>query len=74
MYEHLVFDEHTPQSVVSYPKLASSAIAVFSFGKTFHVTGWKLGYVLAPENLMQGLGKYISLMFFPVITLSIGCS
>ena len=38
VYEHLVFDEHTPQSVVSYPKLASSSIAVFSFGKTFHVT------------------------------------
>ena len=57
VYEHLVFDEHAPQSVVSYPKLASSAIAVFSFGKTFHVTGWKLGYVLAPENLMQEFRK-----------------
>ena len=57
VYEHLVYDEYAPQSVVSYPKLASSAIAVFSFGKTFHVTGWKLGYVLAPENLMQEFRK-----------------
>ena len=57
VYEHLVYDDHTPQSVVSYPKLASSAIAVFSFGKTFHVTGWKLGYVLAPENLMHEFRK-----------------
>ena len=57
VYEHLVYDEYAPQSVVSYPKLASSAIAVFSFGKTFHVTGWKLGYVLAPENLMHEFRK-----------------
>ena len=50
VYEHLIYEDEEHQSVASYPVLADSAIAVFSFGKTFHVTGWKMGYVLAPEN------------------------
>ena len=57
VYEHLIYEEEEHQSVASYPVLADSAIAVFSFGKTFHVTGWKMGYVLAPENLMQEFRK-----------------
>ena len=57
VYEHLIYEDEEHQSVASYPVLADSAIAVFSFGKTFHVTGWKMGYVLAPENLMQEFRK-----------------
>ncbi len=57
VYEHLVYDDQQHQSVIAYPALANSAIAVFSFGKTFHITGWKLGYVLAPENLMHEFRK-----------------
>ncbi|HYI77040.1 MAG TPA: aminotransferase class I/II-fold pyridoxal phosphate-dependent enzyme, partial [Chryseolinea sp.] len=46
-YERLIFDGNIHQSVLRYPGLASQSLAVFSFGKTFHATGWKIGYVAA---------------------------
>lgn len=52
VYEHIIFDGYEHQSVCRYPKLAERSFVVYSFGKTFHATGWKTGYVLAPENLM----------------------
>ena len=52
VYEHIIFDEHRHESVMRYPKLAERSFVVFSFGKTYHNTGWKMGYCLAPENLM----------------------
>jgi len=57
VYEHLIFDGHNHQSICKYPKLADRSLAVFSFGKTFHVTGWKLGYIVAPKNLMKEFRK-----------------
>jgi methionine aminotransferase len=57
VYEHLVFDDQQHNSVCKFPELANRSIAVFSFGKTFHVTGWKLGYVLAPKSLMKEIRK-----------------
>ncbi|MCF8298227.1 MAG: aminotransferase class I/II-fold pyridoxal phosphate-dependent enzyme, partial [Saprospiraceae bacterium] len=57
VYEHLIFDGITHESVCKYPKLAERSLAVFSFGKTFHATGWKMGYCLAPENLMAEFRK-----------------
>lgn len=57
VYEHLVFYGYTHHSVVRYPKLFERSIAVFSFGKTFHNTGWKIGYVVAPEYLMMEFRK-----------------
>jgi methionine aminotransferase len=52
VYEHITFDGKQHHSVLGHPDLQDRSFAVFSFGKTFHATGWKLGYVIAPENLM----------------------
>ncbi len=57
VYEHLVFDDKKHNSVCKFPQLANRSIAVFSFGKTFHVTGWKLGYILAPKSIMKEIRK-----------------
>lgn len=53
VYEHLIFERLKHESICRYPELIQRSFVVGSFGKTFHATGWKLGYVLAPENLMQ---------------------
>lgn len=52
VYEHIIFDGQIHQSVMNFPGLIERSFVVFSFGKTFHSTGWKMGYCLAPENLM----------------------
>lgn len=52
VYEHIIFDEAPHCSAVLYPGLRERSFVVFSFGKTFHSTGWKMGYCLAPEELM----------------------
>ncbi|MFI8378405.1 methionine aminotransferase [Leeuwenhoekiella sp. NPDC079379] len=57
VYEHIVFDEKKHKSVASYPGLAARSLITASFGKTFHTTGWKIGYCLAPENLMREFQK-----------------
>lgn len=57
VYEHLIYDKLVHQSVCRFPNLASRTFVVGSFGKTFHTTGWKLGYALAPENLMKEFRK-----------------
>ncbi len=57
VYEHIIFDQNQHQSICKYPELANRSIAVFSFGKTFHVTGWKMGYCIGPENLMHEFRK-----------------
>ena len=50
VYEHIVFDGHQHQSVARFPGLAERSFVVSSFGKTYHVTGWKMGYVAAPKE------------------------
>ncbi len=57
VYEHITYDGAAHQSVARYPKLAERALLVYSFGKTFHVTGWKVGYCLAPKKLMTAFRK-----------------
>jgi methionine aminotransferase len=57
VYEHLIFDGEKHESVCRYPGLASRSFVIGSFGKTFHATGWKIGYVMAPENLMKEFRK-----------------
>ena len=52
VYEHLVYDGQPHWSVLRKPRLAARSYAIFSFGKTFHVTGWKTGYCVAPPALM----------------------
>ncbi|OGA24681.1 MAG: aminotransferase [Betaproteobacteria bacterium RIFCSPLOWO2_02_FULL_67_26] len=57
VYEHIVFDGHRHQSVARFPGLAERSFVVSSFGKTYHVTGWKMGYVLAPRELTAEFRK-----------------
>jgi len=57
VYEHIVFDGHRHQSVARFPGLAERSFVVSSFGKTYHVTGWKMGYVLAPKELTREFRK-----------------
>ncbi|MFW5793391.1 MAG: methionine aminotransferase [Bacteroidota bacterium] len=57
VYEHIIFDGLEHQSVCRYPLLAERSIVCCSFGKTFHATGWKTGYCVAPENIMKEFRK-----------------
>jgi len=57
VYEHLVFDGEPHASAINYPELRERAFIIFSFGKVFHTTGWKMGYALAPEELMAEFRK-----------------
>ena len=57
VYEHIVFDGGKHQSVSRFPGLAERSFVVSSFGKTYHVTGWKMGYALAPRELMNEFRK-----------------
>lgn len=57
VYEHIIFDGNEHNSVAKYPELAERSIIVFSFGKMYHATGWKLGYCLAPEKIMSEIRK-----------------
>lgn len=52
VYEHIVFDQQPHRSLLSEPELAERSFVVFSFGKTFHATGWRVGYCVAPKALM----------------------
>ena len=57
VYEHIVFDGQKHASICRNKGLADRSIAVFSFGKTFHVTGWKMGYCIGPKQLMVEFRK-----------------
>ena len=57
VYEHLVFDGNEHQSAALFPALAERSIICASFGKTFHNTGWKTGYCVAPKELMKEIRK-----------------
>jgi methionine transaminase len=57
VYEHIVFDGLRHESAVRYPELAERSFIISSFGKTYHVTGWKIGYCLAPKELMVEFRK-----------------
>lgn len=68
VYEHLIFDNLQHESVCKYPDLARRSFVIASFGKTFHATGWKMGYVLAPEKLMSEFRKVHQFNVFTVNT------
>ena len=51
VYEHIIFDNQKHYSFARYDELAKRSFIISSFGKTFHTTGWKMGYCCAPENL-----------------------
>ncbi|CAM3805415.1 methionine aminotransferase [Kerstersia gyiorum] len=64
VYEHILFDERPHLSMATRPALAARSFIVSSFGKTYHTTGWKLGYCLAPAALMQEFRKVHQFMVF----------
>ncbi len=66
VYEHIIFDGEHHQSAARFPGLAERAFIISSFGKTFHNTGWKLGYCIAPKNLMVEFRKAHQFVVFCV--------
>ena len=68
VYEHLVYDGRRHLSVLSRPALAERAFAVFSFGKTFHATGWKTGYCVAPPVLTTEFRRVHQFVTFVAVT------
>jgi len=68
VYEHLVFDGLRHESVLRYPELRERSLAVYSFGKTFHNTGWKIGYCVAPPALTAEFRKVHQFNVFSVNT------
>ena len=68
VYEHMVFDNRQHESAARYPGLAARAFIVSSFGKTYHVTGWKVGTVVAPASLMAEFRKVHQFNVFTVNT------
>lgn len=57
VYEHLIFDDLRHETMLRYPDLLERSFVCFSFGKTYHCTGWKLGYCVAPQPLMNEFRK-----------------
>ena len=68
VYEHLVYDGRVHQSLLRHDELAARAFVVFSFGKTYHVTGWKTGYCIAPPDLTAELRKVHQYVSFVAVT------
>ncbi|RZI42256.1 pyridoxal phosphate-dependent aminotransferase [Herbaspirillum sp. HC18] len=68
VYEHMVYDGARHESVCRHPELASRAFVISSFGKTYHVTGWKIGYVAAPAPLSAEFRKVHQFNVFTVNT------
>lgn len=68
VYEHLIYDGKKHESILKYPNLRERGFAVFSFGKTYHITGWKIGYVIAPPQLTKEFRKVHQFNVFSVNT------
>lgn len=68
VYEHIVFDGRGHESCARHPELAARSLIVSSFGKTYHITGWKVGYVVGPRELMTEFRKVHQFNVFTVNT------
>jgi len=68
VYEHIVFDGCRHESMARYGELAARCFVISSFGKTYHTTGWKVGYCLAPEALTREFQKVHQFLTFAVNT------
>lgn len=66
VYGHIIFDGYQHQSVARFPKLASRSFITASFGKTFHNTGWKIGYCAGPKDFMEEFNKVHQFNVFSV--------
>ncbi|WP_462319677.1 methionine aminotransferase [Marinilabilia sp.] len=62
IFEHMVFNGDSHQSVALYPKLAERSVIISSFGETYHVSGWQIGYCAGPSNVMNELRKVQQVM------------
>jgi methionine transaminase len=68
VYEHIIFDGLRHESVLQYPSLRARSFVVSSFGKTYHTTGWKIGYCIAPAALSAELRKAHQYITFSTVT------
>lgn len=68
VYEHIIFDDLQHESVARHPELAQRSLIVSSFGKTYHTTGWKVGYCLAPKSLSEEFRKIHQFLTFATNT------
>ncbi|MCK8492646.1 methionine aminotransferase [Spirosoma sp. RP8] len=68
VYEHILFDGRVHRSLMTHPLLQERTFVVGSFGKTFHITGWKIGYCLAPKELSTEFRKIHQYLTFSTVT------
>jgi methionine aminotransferase len=68
VYEHIIFDGVQHESMARHPELAARSFVVGSFGKTYHTTGWKIGYAAAPAALTAEFRKVHQFVTFSTIT------
>ena len=68
VYEHILFDNRAHHSLMTHPELQERTFIVGSFGKTFHITGWKIGYCLAPKELSVEFRKIHQYLTFSTVT------
>ncbi|WP_316933117.1 methionine aminotransferase [Spirosoma radiotolerans] len=68
VYEHILFDGRTHHSLMTHPVLQERTFVVGSFGKTYHITGWKIGYCLAPKSLSVEFRKIHQYLTFSTVT------
>ncbi|WP_323758250.1 methionine aminotransferase [Roseivirga sp.] len=68
VYEHIVFDGWAHESILKHEELRLRSVATFSFGKTFHATGWRIGYMVAPDWITAEVRKVHQYMAFAVHT------
>jgi len=68
VYEHVIFDGRRHESLLRYPDLRARACVISSFGKTFHTTGWKVGYCVAPQPILTEVQRVHQFMTFTVHT------
>ncbi len=68
VYEHIIFDGKKHESMSRYPELAAKSFVVSSFGKTYHATGWKIGFCVAPKNLTKEFRKIHQYLTFSTNT------
>jgi methionine aminotransferase len=68
VYEHVIFDGRRHESLLRYPDLRARACVISSFGKTFHTTGWKVGYCVAPQPILAEVQRVHQFMTFTVHT------
>ncbi|MGL4724365.1 MAG: pyridoxal phosphate-dependent aminotransferase [Scandinavium sp.] len=68
VYEHVVFDGEPHHGMATHPQLAERSVIISSFGKTYHVTGWRVGYCVAPAELMDEICKVHQFLMFSADT------